>query len=150
MRATVSRDCPASPTLMSFQARQHPSRRSWNLVHTVFHTSSICRVNFNLCFSPLCRSTTCEHAWCGEGLLHAACWDSLFSRESHSLQAKIHQGWDHSGRGEALPVSLPGFDKHPVTFYFVRFDVVLINCCIKKEKHWGHSLHLLGHSSVKH
>lgn len=52
MRATVSRDCPASPTLMSFQARQHPSRRSSNLVHTVFHTSSICRVNFNLRFSP--------------------------------------------------------------------------------------------------
>lgn len=31
-------------------------------------------------------------------------------------------------------MSLPGFDKHPVTFYFVRFDVALINCCIKKRK----------------
>lgn len=102
-------------------------------------------------FLPLCRSTTREHAWCGEGLLHAACCDSLFGRESHSLQAQIHQGWGPSGRRKALPVSLPVSDKHPLTFAFVCLDVAPINCCVKKrKKHWGHSLHLPGLSSVKH
>lgn len=62
---------------------------------------------FNLLFPPSCRSPSCENAWCGKGLLHAACHHWLLSAEWHSLQAEIHQKWDHTGRGEAFSVSLP-------------------------------------------
>jgi len=69
-----------------------PHRSSWG---TLFCVSSL-----------VCRSPSCEHACSGEGLLHAAGCDRLLGGERHSLQAKIHEKWDCTRRGEVLSVSL--------------------------------------------